>query len=99
MRTWGRKIHEYQVPTAGAGAGCGGNSSFNPGAQAHGGAEKVHLTVPDDQAVGRGLANLQKHIENVRKFGLSPVVALNRFPTDAEDEIEVVKSFCREMGT
>ncbi len=65
----------------------------------HGGAEKVHLTVPDDQAVGRGLANLQKHIENVRKFGLSPVVALNRFPTDAEDEIEVVKSFCREMGT
>ncbi len=65
----------------------------------HGGAEKSHLSVPNEQAVGRGLANLQKHIENIRKFGLSPVVALNRFPTDATEEIEVVQSFCREMGT
>lgn len=65
----------------------------------HGGAEKSHLSVPNDQAVSRGLANLQKHIENIRKFGLSPVVALNRFPTDTMEEIEVVQSFCREMGT
>lgn len=65
----------------------------------HGGAEKSHLTVPNEGAVSRGLANLQKHIENVRKFGLSPVVALNRFPTDSEEEIAVVQSFCREMGT
>lgn len=65
----------------------------------HGGAEKSHLSVPNDRAVSRGLANLQKHIENIRKFGLSPVVALNRFPTDTMEEIEVVQSFCREMGT
>lgn len=65
----------------------------------HGGAEKSHLSVPNDRAVSRGLANMQKHIENIRKFGLSPVVALNRFPTDTMEEIEVVQSFCREMGT
>ncbi|MGE5544429.1 MAG: formate--tetrahydrofolate ligase, partial [Bacillota bacterium] len=65
----------------------------------HGGAEKSHLTVPNERAVAKGLANLQKHIENLRKFGLSAVVALNRFPTDTEEEIEVVRSFCQGMAT
>jgi len=65
----------------------------------HGGAEKNHLTIPNERAVAKGLANLQKHVENLRKYGLSAVVALNRFPTDTEEEIEVVRSSCREMAT
>lgn len=65
----------------------------------HGGAEKNHLTVPNERAVAKGLANLQKHVENLRKFGLPAVVALNRFSTDTDEEIEVVRSSCREMAT
>jgi formate--tetrahydrofolate ligase len=65
----------------------------------HGGAEKSRLTVPNERAVANGLANLQKHVENLRKFGLPAVVALNQFPTDTESEIEVVRNSCQEMGT
>jgi formate--tetrahydrofolate ligase len=65
----------------------------------HGGANKSHLTIPNERAVADGLANLQKHIENLRKYGLSAVVALNRFPTDTEEEIEEVRRLCQEMGT
>lgn len=44
-----------------------------------------------------GLANLQKHIENIRSFGIPPVVAINRFSTDTDDELKTVMDFCRDM--
>ncbi|MEM7050032.1 MAG: formate--tetrahydrofolate ligase [Acidobacteriota bacterium] len=53
----------------------------------------------DPAAVAAGIPNLQKHIENARQFGYEPVVALNQFGDDTEDEIAVVERACAEMGT
>src|SRR5205085_3169965 len=47
-------------------------------------------------AVQRGLANLAKHLDNLRKYHVPVVVAINRFTTDIEAELAVVQSFCRE---
>ncbi len=64
----------------------------------HGGVAKEQLGATDPAAVERGLDNLRKHIENVRVFGKAPIVALNRFGTDVEEEIAVVRRVCEEMG-
>lgn len=64
----------------------------------HGGVPKDSLESPDSRAVMKGLENLAKHIENVRLCGLTPIVAINRFPTDSEEEIRQVIDFCREQG-
>jgi formate--tetrahydrofolate ligase len=64
----------------------------------HGGVLKADLDRTDPAAVERGLGNLRKHIENIRAFGEKPVVALNKFHTDTEDEIDVVRQACEEMG-
>ncbi|HET9950811.1 MAG TPA: formate--tetrahydrofolate ligase [Candidatus Eisenbacteria bacterium] len=53
---------------------------------------------PDPGAVERGLGNLAKHVENIRIFGESPVVALNRFASDTEEEIAVVRGWCDAHG-
>jgi formate--tetrahydrofolate ligase len=63
----------------------------------HGGLSKEKLAAPDPGAVERGLDNLRKHIENVRIFGRTPVVAMNRFATDSEEELAVVKRACAEL--
>jgi formate--tetrahydrofolate ligase len=57
----------------------------------HGGHDKDHLEQADAEAVRRGLENLDKHIESVAQFGKHPVVALNRFHTDTDDEIRLVR--------
>ena len=57
----------------------------------HGGVAKDALASPDPAAVERGLPNLAKHVESIRDFGETPVVALNRFVSDAEDEVAVVR--------
>ncbi len=57
----------------------------------HGGKDKKQLDQPDVEAVARGLENLDKHIENVAKFNKVPVVALNRFHSDTDEEIALVK--------
>lgn len=49
-------------------------------------------------AVKKGIENLQKHIENIKQFNLIPVVAINRFVTDAPQELEYIKEFCDNMG-
>jgi formate--tetrahydrofolate ligase len=58
----------------------------------HGGVSRKNLAVPDPAAVMRGLPNLEKHVENIRAFGEMPVVALNRFAGDTEEEIAGVRS-------
>ena len=60
----------------------------------HGGVKKKDLDTPNPEAVEKGLANLGKHLENVRTFHKTPVVALNRFEGDTEDEISVVREAC-----
>jgi formate--tetrahydrofolate ligase len=60
----------------------------------HGGGARGALGAPDPGTVGRGLENLAKHVASIRIFGESPVVALNRFANDREDEIAVVRRWC-----
>ncbi len=62
----------------------------------HGGVRADRLGDPDPAAVERGLANLDKHIENVRKFNKEPVVALNRFASDIDGEVALVRRRCEE---
>ncbi|MDO4735921.1 MAG: formate--tetrahydrofolate ligase [Bacteroidia bacterium] len=50
------------------------------------------------EAVKRGIENMQKHIENIKQFNLIPIVAINRFVTDAPAELEYIKEFCNKMG-
>ena len=50
-------------------------------------------------AAAAGLANLEKHVESIRTFGKSPVVALNRFAADTDEEIDIVRARCDELGT
>jgi formate--tetrahydrofolate ligase len=64
----------------------------------HGGVAKEQLGAADPGAVERGLDNLRKHIENVQAFGKTPVVALNRFGTDGEEEIAAVRRLCAELA-
>lgn len=64
----------------------------------HGGAKKDEYNDVSVDRVRIGFANLQRHIENVQKFGIKPVVAINNFITDSSEEIELVKELCLEMG-
>src|SRR5213596_2887122 len=60
----------------------------------HGGVKKEDLGKPDAEAVKRGAVNLQRHIRNVKKFGLPCLVAVNRFLTDTDAEVEAVTAAC-----
>lgn len=64
----------------------------------HGGAKKEEYNTPDLVRVANGFANLEKHIENCKKFGLNPVVAINHFPADSEAEVNFVIDKCASLG-
>ena len=64
----------------------------------NGGVPRAELTNENVDALKNGIVNLRTHIENMRKFGVPVVVAINRFHTDTEAEIQVIKDFCAEMG-
>ena len=64
----------------------------------HGGLKKTALDKVDMAALEEGMENLEKHIENVQKFGLPAVVAVNAFPTDTKEELDFVEKKCRELG-
>ena len=64
----------------------------------HGGVAKSALAAEDVAAVRRGVVNLARHVENVRKFGVPPVVALNHFSADTPAEIEAVREAMAAMG-
>lgn len=64
----------------------------------HGGVPKTELTTPNVEAVKAGLVNLEKHIENVKKFGVPCVVAINIFAQDTKEELEAVRAHCAKHG-
>lgn len=65
----------------------------------HGGMNKKELGEPNVEALKKGMPNLLQHVENMQKvFGANVVVAVNRFPTDTEEEIKVLKELCAEQG-
>ena len=64
----------------------------------NGGVKKEDLSTENIDALKKGIVNLGKHIENIKKFGLPVVVALNHFFTDTEKEVETVKEYCENLG-
>jgi formate--tetrahydrofolate ligase len=60
----------------------------------HGGASTKELNAPSVEKVKKGFCNLEKHIENIKKFGINPVVAINHFVTDTEEEINELVKLC-----
>ncbi len=62
----------------------------------HGGIEKKDLKKEDINALKKGLVNLERHIENVKKFNLEPIVAINHFALDTNNEIKTVLDFCKK---
>lgn len=64
----------------------------------NGGKALSELSIEDLEALSRGASNLKRHIENIRKFGIPSVVAINRFPTDTDAEIELIREKCKEEG-
>ena len=64
----------------------------------HGGAKKEEFNTPNIQFVKKGFCNLEKHIENVRKFNIEPVVAINAFVSDTYEEINYIIDKCKELG-
>lgn len=64
----------------------------------HGGAKKGEFQEPDMEALKKGIANLEKHVENIQKFNICAVVAINKFANDSQEEIDFVKERCREMN-
>ncbi len=64
----------------------------------HGGAAKSELAVPSAEALERGFENLAVHIENIAKFGVPAVVAVNRFSSDTEEELALLEKLCEKAG-
>lgn len=64
----------------------------------HGGARAEEYNTPDIDRVKKGMDNLMKHIENIKKFGINPVVAINRFPSDTDSETKYIIKKCDEIG-
>lgn len=64
----------------------------------HGGVKKDELSTPNVEALAKGIENLEKQIENIKKYGVSPVVAINRFVTDSDEELNFVETFCNKLG-
>lgn len=63
----------------------------------HGGGSRSALGVPDAEAVARGIPNLEKHVANVKHFGVPPIIAINRFEADTDEEIAEITTACRGM--
>ena len=61
----------------------------------HGGKPLKEIKEPDVAALSRGIENLQKHVENIRLFSLAPVVAINKFVTDTQEELDFIKEYCK----
>ena len=64
----------------------------------HGGVTKDELNTPNVEALAKGIGNLEKQIENIKKFNVVPVVAINKFVSDSEEEVEYIKEYCKKLG-
>ena len=69
-----------------------------PALKMHGGVDEKEIKTPNLEGIKRGLANMDKHIENIKAFGQTVVVCLNRFPTDTDEELDLVRRHCEELG-
>lgn len=65
----------------------------------HGGTKLDELAVPNVEALRKGIVNLEKHLENIKKFEIEPMIAINKFVHDSEEEIQLIKDFANATGT
>ena len=63
----------------------------------HGGVKKEELNTPNVEALAKGIVNLEKQIENMKKYNVPVVVAINKFVTDSNEEIQFIKDFCEKL--
>ena len=64
----------------------------------HGGVEKENLKTENIDALKEGLSNLDRHINNIKKFGIEPIVAINHFVLDTKKEIQTIINFCKNLN-
>src|SRR5690554_3558486 len=64
----------------------------------HGGVQKADLSTPNVEGLEKGIVNLEKQIENMRRFNLEPVVAINKFVSDSDEEISFIENFLNKMN-
>ena len=64
----------------------------------HGGVEKEDLKKENIDALKKGLPNLERHIQNIKKFGLETLVAINHFITDTKNEVKIIEDYCSKLG-
>ena len=64
----------------------------------HGGVSKDMLSEPNVEALAKGIGNLEKQIENIKKYNVPVVVAINKFVSDSEEEVKLIKEYCNKMG-
>ncbi len=64
----------------------------------HGGADLKSLNQANGKAVKKGLENLEKHLENIKQFNVPAVVAINRFTTDTDEEVQIIREKCESLG-
>ena len=64
----------------------------------HGGVKKDELNIPNVEALKLGISNLEKQIENIEKYNIPIVIAINKFTSDSEEEVKFIKDFCNEKG-
>lgn len=64
----------------------------------HGGAKKDELSTPNVDALANGIVNLEKQIENIKKYGVPVVVAINKFITDSDEELKLIEESCNKLG-
>jgi len=64
----------------------------------HGGVGVKEIGVENLEAVKKGIGNLEKHIENIKQFGITPIIAINKFANDSNEEIEFIKEYCQNLG-
>ncbi len=64
----------------------------------HGGQALTDLKEPNTEALQKGISNLEKHVENIKQFNVEPIIAINRFVTDSDDEIALIQSTAKALG-
>ena len=98
-------LGDYAITEAGFGADLGAEKFYDiklgvtlQALKMHGGVAYQDIKEPNIEAVKQGFWNLDKHVENIKRFGQKIVVAFNRYNNDTEEEIEAVRAHCQELG-
>jgi formate--tetrahydrofolate ligase len=94
----GEKFLDIKCRKTGLSPGCAVLVATIRALKMHGGVKKEDLKTENLKALEAGMANLARHIENVQKFGIVPVVSINRFSADTEAEMALVKGACAKLG-